>query len=196
VETAKDRPTRLFRTGSPRDYFIGAALLCVAAWFAYEFLGAEHLRPIDRPAMAIIATATFGGLGITCLLRGGMRAVILTNDRVCVREWTGFSRCFPLDRLKHVVWSYRYAGGIWGHYDHGMAWLELEFADNGWRRVAVIDYAGRARHAQVEALTRELAARAGLSWDAGSDPLDATDLPAAEVIWERRRRSRPMRGAC
>jgi len=84
------------------------------------------------------------------------------------------------------VWSYRYAGGWWGHYDGGRAWLELQFDGDDGREVSVIDYAGRARHQQIEKLVRELAARAGLSWDARSDPLEAAELPGAEIRWERR----------
>jgi len=185
---------RTYRTGSPRDYLLGAALFVIAAWFAYEFLGAEHLRDIDRPIMATISALTFGGLGLAAIMRAAVSAIILSDDRVCVRRWTGLSRCFPVERLTRVVWSYRYAGGL-GQYDQGRAWLELQFHDaRGERDVAVVDYAGRSRHAEIEQLARDLAAHAGLSWDARSDPLSATDLPGAEIIWERRRGARNAGG--
>ncbi len=196
MRTSEDQSARTFRTGSPRGYLIGAALIGVAAWTAGEFLGAEHLHPIDRPAMAIIAIATFGGLGVVSLLRASVEGIVLDGERICVREWTGLSRCFPLRQLTRVTWSYRYAAGIWGHYDHGRAWLEFEFFDQDTgHSVAVIDYAGRSRHAVVERLTRELVERAGLSWDSRGDKLEATDLPSAEIIWERRRAPGASHGA-
>lgn len=181
-----DRPRRIYRTGSPRDYLAGAALLVVAAWFAWQFSGAEHLRDIDRPIMAAIAAATFGGLGIRAILRGGMPAVILSADRLCVRDWLALSRCFPLTHLVRMTWSYRYADGSWTGYHQGRAWLEFEFAgEDGALKVAVVDYAGRSRHAAVEQLVREVAECAELAWDPRSDPLESTDLPGAEVVWRR-----------
>jgi hypothetical protein len=179
---------RVYHIGSPRDYLLGVALLIVAAWFTWEFAHADHLRPIDRPILATVSALTFGGMGAFVILRGGVRALILRDDRVCVRSWIGLSRCLPVDRLRRVVWSYRYAGGLLTRYDQGRAWLELEFHDpRQGRTVVVVDYAGRSRHREVEAFARELASRAGLSWDADSHPVDSTDLPAREIIWERRR---------
>jgi hypothetical protein len=178
---------RTYRTGSPRDYLLGLAMLALAAWVGWEFANAEHLHEIDRPIMALIAILTFGGIGVVAIMRAGLSAIIVSDERIRVREWTGVSRCFPTQRLARVIWSYRYAGGV-GSYDQGRAWLELQFHDaEGERDVAVVDYAGRSRHAAVEALTLDLARRAGLSWDSHSDSMDATDLPAAEVIFERRR---------
>lgn len=186
---------RVYRIGSPRDYLLGIALFALAAWFAYEFVYAEHLRPIDRPIMAVISAITFGGMGIFVILRGGVRALIIGTDRVCIRNVIGLSRCFPLERITRVVWSYRYAGGLWAQYDQGRAWLEFEFRrEDGGLGVAVVDYAGRARHADVEQFTGDLVSRAGLSWDATSHRVDTTDLPSREIVWERRRGARDAGG--
>lgn len=185
---------RTYRTGSPRDYILGLAMLALAAWVAWEFLNAQHLHAVDRPVMAIIAVLTFGGIGIAAIMRAALSAVVVGDERIRVREWTGISRCFPTQSLARVIWSYRYAGGL-GYYDHGRAWLEIQFHDAaGERDVAIVDYAGRSRHDEIEALTVDLVRRAGLSWDSRSDSMDATDLPAAEVIFERRRGVRDAGG--
>ncbi len=191
VHSDERRPTGIYRTGSPRDYLLGAALLIVAAWFAHHFLHDVKFHRVDRPIMAVISALTFGGIGVFMIMRGGVRALVIGGDRLCVREWTGLSRCFPIDSLRRVTWSYRYAGGLWGRYDQGRAWLELEFADErGATGRAVVDYAGRARHREMEQFTREVAERANLHRDPRGDPVHSTELPSAEVIWSRRRATR------
>ena len=195
MRSHENRPAHIYRIGSPRDYLLGAGLLIAALWFAWEFLHAEHLHAVDRPIMAALAMLTFGGMGVVALLRGGMRAVIVEGDRVCIRAWTSLSRCFAMGGLRRVVWNYRYAEGMWARYDQGRAWVEFEFAEEGGdRTVVAVDYAGRARHPVIERLTRDLAERADLSWNPRGDPVEATDLPAAEVIWTLRcadRRAEP-----
>jgi hypothetical protein len=182
------RPTGTYRTGSPRDYLLGAALLIVAAWFAHQFLHDVKFHRVDRPIMATISALTFGGIGLFMIMRGGVRGLILGSDRLCIRDWTGRSRCFPIDSLRRLTWSYRYAGGLWGRYDQGRAWLELEFSDErGTPGRAVVDYAGRARHPEIEEFTCKVADRANLRWEPRGDPVHSTELPSAEVIWSRRR---------
>ncbi|MGI5819844.1 MAG: hypothetical protein ACOX9R_17310 [Armatimonadota bacterium] len=188
MHSEEDARARIYRTGPPRDRFLGVALLVVATWFAYQFIHADHLRPVDRPIMAAISALTFGGMGLFAILRGEIRALILDRDRLCIRNWAGLSRCFPISRLRRVVWSYRYPDGRWGDYDRGRAWLELEFTDGrAGVRTAVVDYAGRARHGEIEQFTRQLAVQARLSTDPRGDSLDSTDLPAAEITLRRRR---------
>jgi len=188
MRSEKHSDARVYHTGSPRDYLLGVALLGVAAWFVYEFINAEKFHVIDRPIMATIAGLTFGTMGVFVILRGGVRALILDPARLCIRDWSGRSRCFALDRLTRVTWSYRYAGGLWARYDQGRAWLEFEFArEGGGHTVAVVDYAGRSRHRAIERFTRRLADRTALRWDPGSDPVEAADLPGAEIVWKRRR---------
>ncbi|MFW5869208.1 MAG: hypothetical protein ACOCX2_15385, partial [Armatimonadota bacterium] len=123
----------------------------------------------------------------------GVRALILDRDRLCIRDWAGLSRCFALERLTRVTWSYRYAGGLWGRYDQGRAWLEFEFArEHGKHEVAVVDYAARSRHAVIERFTDDLTDRAELSCSPAGDA--SAHLPAAEIIWTRRGGARDAGG--
>ena len=180
-----DRSKRVYRTGSPKGYLIGGALLAVAGWTIWRFLHSEYIDPVNQPIMAGIAGATFGGLALHSILHGAIPAVILRGGAMRIRDWRGRTRTFDLDGLMRMTWSYRYAGGQWAGYDGGRAWLEFEFDDNP-GRPAVVDYAGQSRHACVEALMRDIVARADLHWDARTDPLSSTDMPGADVTWRRR----------
>ncbi len=180
-----DQSARVYRTGSPKGYLVGGALLALAGWFVWEFLHSEYIGPVDRPVMAGIAALTVGGLAVHALLRGAIPVVILDGPTLRIRDWRGRTRVFDLDHLVRMTWSYRYAGGRWAGYDGGRAWLEFEF-DDAPGRPAVVDYAGQSRHACVEKLMLDVAARAGLHWDPKTDPLSSTDMPGADVTWRRR----------
>lgn len=184
MAVTNDRPL-VYRTGSPWDYLRGAIFVALAAGFAWAHAHNSLLRPEDRSIMAGIAALTFGGTGLALLLRALVPRVVLDRDRICVRRGLFDLRCFPLDRIRRVTWSYAYSSGFLDRIDGKHAWLELEVLDErSLRQRVLIQYGGRARHEAMTALVMEMVTRAGLQWYDGMRP-DPPTPHEGEIYWER-----------
>ncbi|MEA3402981.1 MAG: hypothetical protein U9R79_17200 [Armatimonadota bacterium] len=177
--------TEIYRIGPPLAYLYGGVLLPVAAGIAVGHVHTDYLWDEDRLVMAGIAALTFGGLAAWNILRAYIPAVILADERLCIREWYGTSRCVPLDRIQRVTWSFHYAAGGLLLDSPERAWLEVEvMRESGRLRRLVVDYGGRRRHGEMQRLVRELSLRARLRWADGNS-LDGLTEIGGEVVLER-----------
>lgn len=175
---------RVYRIGWRGGYVLGPVLMVAGVALAVPFTHAEYLRPDDRIAMAVISAATLGGLGVVCIMRAAVPRVLIERERLCVRTWCFFHRCIDLDRIEAATWSFNYA---WPAVDRGHAWLELDLGmERGRPRIAVIDYGGQARHAQLAELVQQMALRARLRPD-GPPPEAELARRSGSVTWERAR---------